>query len=158
MSVPVKDPSRLYDGEIDEFADSTPWSLGIVLDQINDIRAAMLIGEGKLDALPQAAPGSPEMCVLARALSNGWVASVTDRISLLHDPGIESGLLGKMADGLRAAGFTVIDATSEVYAYQDGTFSYIDIDLTEEMNSLISDFDEYLLPDLILPGYGEEAA
>lgn len=51
-----------------------PVNFTILLEQVNRIRLALAVGEGKLEQLPKGRKGDPHMCVLARALSNGWKA------------------------------------------------------------------------------------
>jgi hypothetical protein len=59
--------------------------LPLVLMEVNEIRLALAIGEGKLPELPKSIRANPEQCVLARALSNGWSASITrDQMTLFH--------------------------------------------------------------------------
>lgn len=55
-----------------------PVNLPTLLEQVNRIRTALMIGEGKLDKLPKGEPGEFRHCVLAVALSNGWQTGVSD--------------------------------------------------------------------------------
>jgi hypothetical protein len=49
----------------------------IALEIVNKIRIALAIGEGKLNNLPEGVIQDSKMCVIARALSNGWSADVS---------------------------------------------------------------------------------
>ena len=54
-----------------------------LLEQVNSVRIALGIGEGKLQELPPAVVGDPNQCVLARALSVDWDAHVENEIVTL---------------------------------------------------------------------------
>lgn len=61
-----------------------PVNFNILLEQVNRIRMALAIGEGKITELPKGIIGHPQQCVLARALSNGWTAHVSDIVELTN--------------------------------------------------------------------------
>lgn len=85
-----------YPPDVQEYGDTVPGNpndlefgprqrIRISLDQVNLIRQALAIGEGKLPKLPPGSPGDPKMCVIANALSNGWEAIVgPDELNLRH--------------------------------------------------------------------------
>lgn len=69
----------------DENGISNKKLLSVALAHANMVREALAIGEGKLPRLPKGVRGDASFCVLARALSNGWMPKVAQtRISLSH--------------------------------------------------------------------------
>ena len=137
--------------------------LGVVLNDVNKIRLAVGIGEGKLPELPKGIKGDPQQCVLARALSNGWDVEVDNVISLRHgktfekpfdwtktnktlnDLGFKSNLY---YDGEEYDDYLNMYGEDDEAMYDD--LYEIAIPLTPEMSTLISEFDEGLIPQLVL--------
>lgn len=118
--------------------------VGTALDQVNAIRIALAIGEGKIPALPQGVPGNADHCVIAKALSNGWKAYVDNNsIELIHsiDSTIEK---AKIRNALAESGFIILAM------YSDDNEIYIVIKTTTALDLMIRAFDEQLLPELIL--------
>lgn len=121
--------------------------LGVALADANDIRLALAIGEGKLKALPVARLGKSEQCVLARALSNGWGASVNESATTLFHPakGItreQVVLAGKTLDDLGFQGVNVYLDAENGY--------YLGIPHTWAMEELVKWYDRGAFPDLVL--------
>jgi hypothetical protein len=119
-----------------------------VLEQVNDVRRALAIGEGKLARLPKAIPGDPHQCVLARALSNGWVTRVSDyNFTLTHDvdgidwPAIQEALL--------SLGFPLVKIGREV-TRREVKSRKLTVSHTPEFAELVERFDSALIPHLIL--------
>lgn len=143
----------------------TPTQLSKVLNDVNYIRLALLFAEGKLTSLPAGDPEDPEMCVLAQALSGEWRVYVDGDIVIAHENPDESFDWVKAERKLRAR-FSEV----EVLGQNEGDAFIIDymcafddlsenpektgfrIGGTKEMRDLITDFDDRLLPDLILNG------
>jgi hypothetical protein len=124
-----------------------------VLEDVNKIRLAIGIGEGNLPDLPRGVRRNPSQCVLARALSNGWEASIEDDISLTHhEPFKKPFNWDKAVDTLVNLGFNAYlygdEDEDEFDEYPD--YCEIHIERTNEMDTLISEFDEGLLPFLVL--------
>jgi hypothetical protein len=135
-----------------ESSSLTRTDLAEVLSDVNSIRLAIGIGEGKLKTLPKGIPGDASQCVLAKALSNGWQPEVDDRITLEHEDLAEFDLSAMLAtlksEGLNAyIEYEYDDYDSEEYPRA------VVIDLTENMQRLIKEFDDELLPSLILEDF-----
>lgn len=118
-------------------------NIPVVLNQVNKIRIALAIGEGLLQELPQGIPREPTMCVIARALSNGWKATVADEITMTNDKLNDSFDWDTAVDTLQRFGF---DAHKESYERRCA----IEIKVTPEMCELMEFFDNGSLPHLIL--------
>lgn len=152
---------------IDEGAASTPASLTRALDDVNFIRLALVIGEGKLETFPAGKDGDPLLCVLARALSNGWQAFADyDAIQIGHEyplppnfsvelaleklrqrfPDTELLVFEKEFFNISAGKFNFLDALDPASEYIGG-FSFMP---NNELYNLMQDFDAELLPDLLL--------
>lgn len=114
-----------------------PVNFSLLLDQVNRVRIALAIGEGKLEALPPGRVGHAEQCVLARALSNGWQVEVSNEIAFQHPTADLDSAVG----ALRSAGF---DAVHLIHS------NVISMKLTKTMSNFINRFDEEQFPDLIL--------
>lgn len=112
----------------------------IALEQVNFIREAMAIGEGKLPKLPRGISGDPKHCVLARALSNGWVATASpNRVKLYHgDGGVEVDFK-VIAETLKQRGFRKVNYNSR------GEVSF---QPPQAMTQLMDMFDNNMLPSL----------
>jgi hypothetical protein len=119
-----------------------PVNLNLLLNQINSIREALAIGEGKLDELPKGEPGAAHHCVIAKALSNGWEAEVSDYIVLLHENRDDAIDFKALAKALRKRGFKV----------EDVGWDFIKISPTKTMDNFIERFDSGDFPNLILNG------
>lgn len=123
------------------------------LDDANDIRRALAIGEGKLDALPAARLGESEDCVLARALSNGWKAGVdTARTTLTHsNSGMSYKQVALAVETLRQLGFDVEWDDYDWDQAPEGARSYsIDINHTWPMSQFVDWYDKGAYPELVL--------
>lgn len=87
--------------------------LPYALEEVNAIRVACLIGEGKLESLPPGIRQDPKMCVLARALSNGWDSTIEGEgmtITYIGENSEQiSTRLPQMVETLEQLGFTVSD-------------------------------------------------
>jgi hypothetical protein len=138
---------------VSEGATTSLYDLGIVLNDVNKIRLAVGIGEGKLPELPKGIKGDPQQCVLARALSNGWHVEVDSSIYLSHPTAFENSFDWQKAEKvLNELGF-------EAY-WEDGRYESLDgwvedesqlvIELTPQMEQLVADFDSGLIPSLVL--------
>lgn len=114
--------------------------LPIVLDEANRIRLALAIGEGLLPELPQGVPGNGELCVLARALSNGWDASVDDDEVCLTHP-------FKLEEDFRRAAKALEDLGFEDVEYGTGFVNFLP---SWSMGRFIRNFDGGIFPELIL--------
>jgi len=129
----------------------TKADMGRILEDVNSIRLAIGIGEGKIPELPKGRPGDASQCVLARALSNGWEPDIeTDRIRLSnYEPDVLKTFdFEKVVSTLRLKG---LEASYEVDEWEGEREScWITITPTEEMQTLIRDFDNGFLPSLIL--------
>jgi hypothetical protein len=114
------------------------------LEQVNLVRAALAIGEGKLEKLPPGIPGHPEFCVLARALSNGWVPCVSGRVRLKHrrEEGIN---IHAAKEALISFGFKHVKCRVNKNSVS------IEFSPPEAMEQLISRFDDESLHSLIVP-------
>lgn len=135
--------------------------LGIILNDVNKIRLAVGIGEGKLKELPEGIPEDAEQCVLANALSNGWEAEVDSAIRLKHIDHFETEedeliIWERTVNALNKRGF---NAFLEDNSYHDDCNAMncwcnedraIVINTTPLMRTLITEFDRGLLPSLIL--------
>ena len=119
-----------------------------VLEQVNEIRQALAIGEGKLPELPKGVPGFPEQCVLARALSNGWKAAVTGPVVYFRNPKLSIKELEKAGETLTQLGWTVLDIERNKNEPEYGP--ELPVRCTPEMRQLVSDFDSKRLPQFIL--------
>lgn len=134
-------------------ADDNQSLLPVVLDQVNMIRMAVGIGEGKLPELPKGVRGNSDYCVLARALSNGWRAEVgTGRTTIVHKGGIEGIDIPLILRTLRDQGF---EAFSKAEQFYDNTtrmygqiLTGIEIKNTMAMRSLVRQFDSGYFPGL----------
>lgn len=145
------------------------WFIGIVLTDVNDIRTALAIGEGKLEELPKGVRSNPEDCVLARALSNGWVSWVGGEHTKLYHPvdgTITEEQINLAADTLRQMGFDQVYVPDPINGYEAEVESlsnqhehdeedqnmYWEIRFrnTIPMQRLISWFDNGDMPDFIL--------
>lgn len=124
-----------------------PVNFKILLDQVNNIRMALAIGEGKLEELPRGFPKHDEQCVLARALSNGWKAAVSDTIKLSNTK-ITREQHDACVKALKSLGFRVVD---ECHA-RNGRLriQLIAIEPSRTMANFIERFDDGDFPDLIL--------
>lgn len=111
-----------------------------VLKQVNDIRMACAIGEGNLNRLPKGLRGSNSRCTVARALTNGWHASVGRyRVHLRHpDPFFLAGVVAP----LREMNFENVERR---------TYS-VTFDTTPELKCFIDKFDRGEYPHLIARG------
>jgi len=149
---------------VGEFTTLTWADLGRILEDVNKIRVALGIGQGNLPELPKGIKGEPEMCVLAKALSNGWNVEVDGGITLTHPDAFDKPFdWEKAVKVLTDLGF---DATydSGIYEFDcscgssccSGTYEEYEsepeivIELTPGMNTLIQDFDKGNLPFLVL--------
>lgn len=119
-----------------------------VLEQVNQIRQALAIGEGKLPELPKGVPGNSSQCVLARALSNGWKARVEPLDIRLSYDGLEEEGYKKATAALVHLGFD-----ARYYGGNDDDPRELVIYSTTEMRKLVEDFDEELIPELILEDF-----
>ena len=127
--------------------------LGIILNDVNKIRLALGIGEGKLPELPKGIRQSESQCVLARALSNGWEVRVDDQITLSHPSQLTNFDWEKAASTLENLGFDchfVDDSYYDDFYEETVEDKWIVIETTDQMKILIEDFDKGLLPDLVL--------
>lgn len=114
------------------------------LKQVNDIRIALAIGEGKIPRLPKGVPSDSKQCVLARALSNGWTATVAGVVTLKHPKeGVD---WTATRDTLELLGFQHVKLT------HNRRYNVLTFQLTDEMDELISRFDTRRMPHLILEG------
>ena len=134
-----------------------PVNFSILLDQVNRIRTAMLIGEGKLTELPQGEMGQSDRCVIARALSNGWCPSVDEEtIYLNHDftdeitEEITEDNIKSMCSALRASGFTHVNYEYDAPGTYYGGNIQINFTPTTTMGNFIERFDNGEFPHLIL--------
>jgi hypothetical protein len=170
---------RMWRGlRIADSAQSTGASLQKVLQDVNFIRTALLMGEGKLETLPAGDPNDPEHCVLANALSNGWSPYVDGDLVLAHSAGevLENMNWERTLTKLNARfgpgcsyirmwryerGSADFEWNLDDYVVEDRQHAASDDDTvrvgfyipgTDEMDYLIEDFDKSLLPDLILNG------
>lgn len=114
------------------------------LEEVNKIRMALAIGEGKIEALPKGKPERPDQCVLARALSNGWEAAVypLEAVYLTNNDESYDVDFDKCAESLKQLGF------KSVYFWLNSR--QVEFAPTSAMNALAIAFDKKLLPDLIL--------
>ena len=144
---------------------SLTWGdLGVILEDVNKIRIALGIGEGKLPELPAGIKGDPRMCVLAKALSNGWEIEVESELRFTHPEYFSKPFdWMKAVDALNDMGFNAHydSGECEVDCYcgdsccsgtemvQEGD-EQITIALTSQMDDLIRDFDKGYLPFLVL--------
>jgi hypothetical protein len=125
--------------------------LPYVLDDINLIRQAVGIGEGKLPELPKGVRSKDEQCVLARALSNGWRATVgVHWTELRHGDGIftdEEGIdMEKIVESLQGLGFKAFNRS-----YSRGELlleRWIELSNTWAMQKLVNLFDDGHFPEL----------
>ena len=148
---------------VSEGATTTLHDLGVVLNDVNKIRLAVGIGEGKLPELPKGIKGDPRQCVLAKALSNGWNVEVDGNICLRHtDDFVKPFNWERATDTLRELGFRtelyydgeefddyVVDFHDESDQLYDDLFEIM-ITCTPEMENLIHEFDDGLIPHLVL--------
>jgi hypothetical protein len=120
----------------------------VVLEQVNIVRTALAIGEGKLPKLPQGIPGDPQHCVLAAALSNGWVPNVGEEEITLRHPteGIDWSAL---KDALESYGFQGVLLGSAGRPSRPLKNRSISFDTPAAMSQLIRSFDEGDLPFLL---------
>lgn len=120
-----------------------PVNFKLLLDQVNKIRLALAIGEGKLEKLPPGKMHELTQCVLARALSNGWVAEVDPERIRFSIPGKEFEIdWEEIGRSLSRLGFTC----------KVDPFNEIDLTCTKTMKNFIYRFDEEQFPELILKG------
>jgi hypothetical protein len=131
------------------------------LEKVNEIRIALAIGEGKLPELPKGQPGEAEHCVIAKALSNGWVPSVNeDEITLRHpwDENFnwEAAVEALIAMGIKPLDYDNMDWGQEVVPKQflastirKGRKIVIVFQTPIVLAELISRFDREELPQLI---------
>jgi len=127
-------------------ASDYPVNLGILLDQVNKIRGALAIGEGKLEQLPKGIQLDFSQCVLARALSNGWRAEVTgSEIQIYHEN--KEGLIDfkECFTALKRFGFKNV----EYFKTRHGS-GWVKLEPTKTMENFIVRFDSGHFPDLIL--------
>lgn len=122
----------------------------IVLEQVNLVRTALAIGEGKLPKLPPGVPGDAQHCVIAAALSNGWKPCVADDEIMLEHP-------------TKGIDWDAIKATLEAYGFQDVELGItgrpsrpkktrtITFRTPAAMAQLIFEFDKGELPSLLTP-------
>lgn len=143
------------------------------LADVNDIRTALAIGEGKLEALPPGMRSNPQNCVLARALSNGWRSFIGVGESNLYHPveGMSeekiqsafsslkqmdfSGELSKIKVSFPSEGSS--DESPVIWDEADGfdedDFTecwHIEITHTPAMERLVNLFDDNKIPELLL--------
>lgn len=134
------------------------WLMEAALEVVNNIRTAVAIGEGLLPELPKAIKGNSRHCVLARALSNGWSATVTGTGSVkLDHPTITQ-------EQMRTAVLALeqMDLPAHLENYPSGEFTevvddprtkaqmfHISIGETPLFRALVDSFDNGHLPDLI---------
>jgi hypothetical protein len=138
--------------------------LPIALADANSIRHALAIGDGVLPELPKGQLGNSEQCVLARALSNGWKATVnSDETHLLHPfEGKTAADVRKAVEALEQMGFACVSHGSYGEpdadrcgcgdpSCSDNTNGYwIEVPHTWAMSMFITLFDGGHFPDLIL--------
>lgn len=120
------------------------------LEMANEIRLALAIGEGKLEELPQGVRSEGDQCVLAKALSNGWQATVGyDTITLKHaDDGTVD--FNKSVATLEQLGYRSVTQNQAEY-YGQGPQRVIQFDTPIFIyTGFLTAFDEGQLPDLIL--------
>jgi len=138
---------------------SHPVNFKKLLETVNNIRIAIGIGEGKLEALPQGRLESPRQCVLARALSNGWKATVSNEISLVAPKAIRGTFdFNAAATALKSMGFTNVLVVDEHFCAERDCKSTgdpwkpttIHFDPSKSMTNFIERYDEGQFPDLIL--------
>lgn len=123
-----------------------PVDFKILLDQVNRIRMALAIGEGKLEELPKGIIAESDQCVLARALSNGWQANVTAACIELTHSNINGAIdMEKVAVSLKTLGFK-----GAVTKYQGG----VEFEPSLTMRNFIVRFDKGDFPWLILDSEG----
>ena len=138
-------PRLLTEEELQEMIQRAAYDknllLPYVLAEVNDIRLAMAIGEGKLEALPKGVIEDTHQCVLARALSNGWTAVVDGVGITLHlepDPDVPADI-GAVVITLSQLGY---DARAQ--------YRSVFIAHTKCTGRLVEWFDQGFFPDLIL--------
>lgn len=134
----------------------------IVLGDANAIRHALAIGEGLLPELPKGKIGDNRLCVLARALSNGWEPDVDptcttlkhdwdtmsySQIRLAADQLSEFGFKGVHLAPDKDPGELTFDEIDEEYPEHCWILSF---DNTYAMELLIDLFDNKKIPELIL--------
>lgn len=132
-----------------------PVNFNTLLDQVNKIRMALAIGEGKLQELPKGKQSSSVQCVLARALSNGWKARVSSHIQITHSlPLPENVNLEKVAQTLRGYGFKGVEIIDgSCYTRFSRHFrkpAGVSFRATPTMDNFIDRFDNGDFPHLIL--------
>lgn len=134
-----------------------------VLDMANDIRHAMMIGEGKMPELPQGEPGDARHCVLAVALSNGWSSKVdSDGVELTHrtegyvtpEYDFEQRRkvedipdLDKLLGSLETLGYKAYGEHIEMGSYVS---TFVKIDMPTAFDRFITWYDSNYYPHLIL--------
>jgi hypothetical protein len=154
--------------------------IGIALEDANSIRRALAIGEGILPELPKGIPGNEQMCVLAKALSNGWAPFVdAEEASVYHEIDSQRELArhemdvqcANAAEALKQMGYAcwggvVNNVDSDIPSSVEDSFQIdpnpgeaeedkvwvgkVRVDLTWSMRKLIELFDAKFIPELIL--------
>jgi len=130
--------------------------LSEILEDVNTIRLAVGIGEGKIPRLPAGIPGDSQQCVLARALSNGWEPDVDGSFITLKNFDYETLDNFDFEEAVGVLKSKGLDASYDVEEYEedDGSIfkeeGYINIKCTPLMSKLITEFDDKHLPSLIL--------
>lgn len=155
-------PRELYANEIAELSvgqhcSITAREFGQVLDQVNSVRVALGIGEGKLEEFPKGDPGDATMCVLARALSNGWEPEVDNSyIFLSHWPANEINFK-KIATALRRRGFEEVALTDYGSVTEDSEYANgIRFKTPQLWAKLITEFDTERIPWLVSDDFPSE--
>lgn len=140
--------------------------LRLALDDANEIRRALAIGDGVLPELPKGRLQNAKDCVLARALSNGWKAHVGSEETIMFHP-----FEGKTIDdvlksvvALRELGWEEVEHWEQGHrdappcecgnSECDENGFMIQIPHTWAMMTFISGFDHGYFPELILADEG----
>jgi hypothetical protein len=128
--------------------------LPIALADANEIRRALAIGEGKLEKLPVATIGANDDCVLARALSNGWSATVSSgETTIGHLADDITFVQVKLAlQTLKQLGFVGVYMSPDCEVTEPGWFYYIVIPHTWAMQEFVTWYDKGAFPELVLEG------
>lgn len=125
----------------------------VALADANEIRRALAIGEGKLEELPPAVIGNSDDCVLARALSNGWHASVgSSETTISHRAdGITYTAVKLAVTTLKQLGFIGVCLEQDYDLGVDvSNRYYIVIPHTWAMAEFVSWYDKGAFPELVL--------
>lgn len=148
--------------QIDTLQADPRYAIPKALNDANSIRLALAIGDGVLPELPPGKIGDNQECVLARALSNGWKATISAGSSALFHPSEGKTLadIRKSVDALEQLGFEGIthwEQEPDSCECDDPECSgnrregfWIDIPHTWAMERFVYLFDKGSYPDLIL--------